>query len=136
MDVGELLWPHPRERADGVVRGVGRVGDGLGTRGVLEDFDLHFHKACEGGWREGDHVAVCMWVWVCGHVRVWKQIECDDTLHTSIQFPDHHHHHHHHHHAHLLTVTKPPRPGVAVRIGLDDDLALLVSVAEVVVPRA
>ena len=39
MDVGELLWPHPRERADGVVRGVGGVGDGLGTRGILEDFD-------------------------------------------------------------------------------------------------
>ena len=32
------------------------------NRGVLEDFDLHGHGACEGGRREGDHVAV----WRCG----------------------------------------------------------------------
>ena len=64
MDVGELLWPHPRERADGVVRGVGGVGDGLGTRGVLEDFDLHGHGACEGAGGK-EIMLLCVGVGVC-----------------------------------------------------------------------
>ena len=38
--------------------------------------------------------------------------------------------------AHGHETSEGSHPGVAVRIGLDDDLALLVSVAEVVVPCA